>query len=376
MADERLWIFEPVDTWFFRSGVPFRGGDAVLPDQVRWLPTPETVQGAVRTALAWARGWRPERPERWPPELGDADDLGALELVGPFVWADGQAWWPLPQHWVRARPTGPAGSRRADAVWAPLTPTPEPVLTDQGALRLPVAPSGLRVAPAVGHWISAEGLGRCLEGREPENGTVREAAEWWSPEFRVGLTLQPGRRVAEPHLLYQSVQWRSRSAVGIGVVVRGIPGEWQDQAPAAVPFGGEQRWAAVRVTAAPGLWPPAAGGLGGRDGLQQLVVALVTPMRPAPEVWEHVIRHGPLAVPAVCAVVPGFDWAGGWDLRRRRPRPLVPVIPAGSVWYYEMAEGEAAAVWAAHGTAAGTRTAWGYGRMVVGRWEERACVTG
>ncbi|MDQ3460560.1 MAG: type III-B CRISPR module-associated protein Cmr3, partial [Deinococcota bacterium] len=59
---------------------------------------------------------------------------------------------------------------------------------------------------------------------------------------------------------------------------------------------------------------------------------------------------------------------GGWDSEKRKPKELVPHLPAGSVWFVEAEASEVAAAKQRHGGHIGEKTAWGYGQILIGAW--------
>ena len=90
-----IWDFTLLDTGFFRSGQPFHAGEGGHSRINSCFPPPmNTLQGAIRSTLAAANGWRPGL--NWPEELGDSDCLGSLSLKGPFLITEGKPLFPAP----------------------------------------------------------------------------------------------------------------------------------------------------------------------------------------------------------------------------------------------------------------------------------------
>ncbi|MBD3159182.1 MAG: hypothetical protein GF309_10375 [Candidatus Lokiarchaeota archaeon] len=60
---------------------------------------------------------------------------------------------------------------------------------------------------------------------------------------------------------------------------------------------------------------------------------------------------------------------GGWDTAKGRPRPLEPLVPAGSVFYFEI-DGNLAqkAMDAIHDQHIGQKTNLGFGHAAIGVW--------
>ena len=109
------FTLEPIDTLFFRDGAPFSSESASQAEVGgQFPPSPFTVAGAIRVALARSAGWNGY--SRWSSDLktilGEgANDLGKLSFTGPFVICerDGETTtlFPMPMHVVG----------RADGSW-------------------------------------------------------------------------------------------------------------------------------------------------------------------------------------------------------------------------------------------------------------------
>lgn len=371
------WTFSLLDTGFFRDGQPYNAGEGGY-SRVRggFPPSMNTLQGAIRTALASAAGWRPEAPEKWPPFLGDADSLGRLTLRGPYLVRGSEPHFPMPLSvLVKERPAG--GDKGFEWDFARLVPG-APVTCDLGeAVRLPrVASVGFTGGRAPDDlYLDRAGLATVLAGGVPDQGHVRRPEDLWRDEPRVGLERSDVTRTAREGHLYQVVHTRPHKDVVIRVFLGGLPDGQALKPPRVFVLGGEGRPAGIEVedvTAeqVAAFLPAAPEIAAGPDGGVRFTVTLVTPGRytdPA-----AAILKGPPGVPGNCvsACVGRVRRIGGWDLRNRRPRPLEPFLPAGSTWFFEAAAKDLPAVEALHGRCLGDKTEYGYGQVVIGRWGE------
>jgi len=137
----RYFKLTPQDAWFFRDGRPYNQGEDNQADAVsQFPPSPRTVTGAFRAALARANGWNGRN--RWNSALNavlgnDTDDLAALQFHGPFIIRDDTVLWPVPFHLL-----GKVAKRK----WTPaafLRPDRGKTRTDVGYVHLPrVASTG------------------------------------------------------------------------------------------------------------------------------------------------------------------------------------------------------------------------------------------
>ena len=365
----RLWRFEALDTWFFRESRPH--GSVGAAELASLFPPPaRTVAGAVRTLLGEVQGvdWR-----RFPgdyPDLqaliGLGDDLGALDLCGPFLMHDGERLYPAPLHLLEKR-DGDA------ATYTRLRPG-APIVCDLGRVCLPEMVEAISGAkPLEKVWLKAADLQRVLVGGVPEKPL--RAAELYAAEPRLGIARNNARGTVEESMLYQTRHIRLREGVAVGVGVRG---------PATLPtggvlrFGGEGRPAAVRIgDACPQPQPvlPAKKGAG-------VLLMLLThadlggdwlPSGFAPReqdgatVWYGEIHGIGLCIHAACLGKPVRE--GGWDLARNVPRAVAPLVPAGSVWFCTLDDPAKAA--SLHGARIGKDTSLGRGELAVGTWQPK-----
>jgi CRISPR-associated protein Cmr3 len=157
----------------------------------------------------------------------------------------------------------------------------------------------------------------------------------------------------------------------------GIPEGWTVPLPAHVYLGGEGRVAAVEVQAVEegaisSLLPSCPSLEPDPDGIVRFTLTLLTPGYYADPVVA--VREGPPGVPGECvsACLGKLRQVGGWNLKEHGPRPLEPVIPPGSTWFYAAAPGDIDRIVALHGGCLGNKSEYGYGQVVVGRWTEMA----
>lgn len=358
----KIWKFNALDTFFFRDGIPYNAGEGGQAGvNGRFPPFMSTLQGAIRTTLAYRQGWSPEMPHKWPKELGTPDDLGQLKLKGPYLLKDDQVLFAAPLLFLKQETTG---------TYTRLFPKDE-VLCDLGRVRLPVPNKSLPGAkPPEKEWFTLEGMSSILEGGMPAPGHVRQQSELWHEEYRVGLEIKESTRTAEDKKLYSCRHFRLNHNLSLAVGVDGVPWSWQSDFSQVIRLGGEGRLA-VLETSEGDLALPNCLELKLENGILKFVVILITPAYydSAPAA-QKAIKQGPQGVPGRCvsACVGKADQAGGWDMLNRCPRPLQPVIPAGSVWFYEADEDHLEDVYALHGKCLSDKPNYGYGQVLIGRW--------
>jgi len=364
----------PFDTLFFRDGSPFNEGD---PSQAAtrgiFPPYPPTVVGAVRAALARAMGG-PGTP--WPVRLlGDGVDwqqgdsaLGPLRFSGPLIVkktllvGKTQPLFPAPLHLAQAD-----GSRHIVF----LAPSRAALETEIGPIRLPAA-QGENLKPLEGHWLDADTMAEALDCREFDRSRAIPESELWKSEPHVGICRGEHTHTTGEHALYAAAHVRLAAEVSLAVEVDGLPDNISlEDNPATL--GGESR--CVWIDQDEPIPLPAGRALHtDEDGILRYAVIHIAPADlgdRSPRVGDQLV--GPYALPLPGRIVAGCVGRpapiGGWDTQAKSPLALRPCIPAGSVWFMEAEAGEAEAALRWHGRAIGRATGWGFGRVLIGRWE-------
>lgn len=369
------WTFRFLDTCFFRDGLPFNmgeGGHTVT--NSFFPPFMTTLQGAIRTSLAAELGWAPGWDDRWPAELGGPDDLGGIRLKGPYLLKDGQPLFAAPLLLLTSKAHEEKAGSRKKYTFVRLKPGPE-VTSDLGRVRLPVPVTPLPGAAAPqGLLMTQSGLKAVLQGELPGYDDIMEKGLLWSEEPRTGLERDDAKRTAIDGRLYNCSHVRPERGVELAVFVAGVPSGWNIRKRLVVNLGGEGRLAEVRVEThcSADIMPVPALPRPAKDRKVRFTVTLVTP-----GYYEDprlAVREGPPGVPGRCvsACTGKAVQAGGWDLYRQEPRPLAPLLPAGSVWFYEADAEDLNKVAALHGQCLGDKAAFGFGQVAVGKWEEES----
>jgi CRISPR-associated protein Cmr3 len=368
-----LWAFGSLDTFFFRDGTPYNAGEGGATGiKSAFPPYMTTLQGAIRTALAMGQGWTPSRPEGWPAELGGPDDLGDLRLQGPYLRYMGRYLFPLPLVVVK-------GSWKKEKVYTRLVPGGE-ADCDLGRIRLPALKQPVEGAKTLeGAFVTQRGLETILAGGVPESDELYShrgdegednQRQLWHREPRVGIGRDANTRTAIDGRLYSIEHIRPDPDLSVVVRVAGLPAGWHQAVPKVIPLGGERRVARVEIEPDAGILPE-MGKLEKNGDKLRFTATLMTPYRGRDrEEVQRCIRGGPPGIPGQCisACIGRVGQLGGWDLVRHYPRPLQPLLPAGSTWFYEADPAALPDVKKVHGRCADSL---GFGQIIIGRWEER-----
>ncbi|MCL5780129.1 MAG: hypothetical protein M1119_04200 [Firmicutes bacterium] len=365
MSTTRIWRFHALDTFFFRDSSPFNAGEGGYTSvSGSFPPFMSTLQGAIRTALAYGQGWTPEKEESWPWQLGSHEDIGQLVLNGPYIQWNGQTLFPVPLFLMRQR-------NGQTSQYTRLEPGKEAVLCDLGEKYLPQPVIRIKGAKLMEQaYIDKAGLGRVLNGEYPADDQIKEPEELWQPEYRVGIERNLNTRTAVDAKLYSCVHVRPTRGVALAVSVSGIPADWHDKVNSVFTMGGEGRLARSTIASKQEMLPEIPALKISNDRVRFTLV-LVTPAKfAAPHKTREAIINGPPGAPGRCIAgcIGKVRQVGGWDMLKKLPRPLELFVPAGSVWFFEAPAANLEQIKELHGKCLGEKTNYGYGQVVIGKW--------
>ena len=376
----QCWDFTLLDTGFFRSGQPFHAGEGGYSRIISHFPPPmRTLQGAIRTALAAARGWRPGHNNKLPAELGDAVSLGQLSLQGPYLVWEGEPLFPAPLS-ILIKKIETNSEADSELKSTHLVPGGKYDCDLGQGVCLPRKKEKLDGAyPPENLYLTRSGYSSVAKGESIPKNEAFPQENLWCEEVRIGLKRNAATRTAEEHNLYRIEHIRPYHRLKIRVIVNGLPDDWPQLQQQIIPLGGEGRPAAVEINpitaddcqkmlpACPDFEPA-------KDGLVRYTVSLITPASSTNrEQLKKLILKGPQNAPGNCisACIGKPQLYGGWDLEKQEPRPLQPFLPPGSTWFFEAAAEDVKKIEALHGSHIGDKEAfsYGYGQVLIGKWE-------
>jgi len=343
----KVWTFDPLDSCFFRGAKPFNQGEGGFLDS-QFPPTAQTMAGVIRSAIAEARGvdWHAFRKNEQPhisELIGlDSDDPGQLTFAGPYLMQGGARLYPAPLHLLYSE---------REHGWGKLQPAKQALKTDKGMRRLPevVQPAPEAAKPLEHCWLDEGNFKLVLQGKNPQR--FFRNGDLFIMESRTGIGRDNEKRKTEEGLLYFTRHIRLKEGVQLAMSVNGA----DDIRPARMlRLGGEGRMANV-----------------------QLCDAVDSCLRGNNEVKCHaaiiLLTHGdfngksepvwPQGVELISACIGKAVREGGWDYKKRKPKPLKSLVPAGSVYFVK---GDVSRI-----RALGERTEFGYGEIAIGEWEEK-----
>lgn len=390
--------FDPLDSLFFRDGSPYQkeetnqsGTASIFP------PSPPTLVGAIRAACARALGWKSgnwcENKEICE-QLGNGEDLGKLHFRGPFLVRckspsnedkgkeeKTELLFPAPANLIMGkieRPNDKPGNENNKPTVESLTwlsPSSTALDCDFGSARLPevvVNPKseGAKLLCEKGWWITAEGLEQVLQNKHPEEKHLVHQSQLWSKEPRIGIARSDTSRTTKEGAMYSPSHIRLKRGVSIAMEVGGLSQKCKEALETQPqPVGGESRACWLHLCERPLPFPKLSKWNADKETLRYTATAL-TPIAvskpPTPEENNYAKLPGHI----VSACLPRPMILGGWDSLDRKPLPLKPYLPPGSVLFLEAKTEERENVKKLHNHTIGDCRKWGFGLVAIGIWND------
>lgn len=396
-------LFEPLDVVLFRDARPFVAGEGHLARSL-FPPPLGTMLGIVRTALLEAMGIAPAdfgkyiRDPRQAHKNKQHYNAIAQELrLGSDSTGLSLRSFSLAQQrnglmtYLFPMPLDLVGRSLSLSSVKRYVPTKTlPVTTDRhekGLLwtKFSSKENGLR------RWITESALCCYLLGESFErvglDPWVNDETELVEREIRPGVSLERGKQTARESFLYWIEYLRLHPKIRFAVslqlshhnstLVKSLDRFASTQ---GLPIGGEGRLCAIVRTE----WEPAYS----QDAFTAALVRAIRQGRRfclvlmTPAFWESgwrpdfltrdgqlKLQNGTIKANLVAAAVGEPLPVGGWDLARGKPKPMRKAVPAGSVYFFELEQGNPEAlILAFHDTRHGDDCHMGYGHLLVGTW--------
>ncbi len=330
----RIFI-EPTDVLLFRDGKPFSAGDDHLARSV-FPPTPMPFQGAIRSLILAEHGFRFSREIR--ELIGDENGYGKLRTKGPFVAQRNNSiteFFPTPADLVIPKEADDGAKDKQTLL---LRPVGSFWHTDAEFPLTPLWATDPRRCEAAGGFLREEEMVKYLLGQAPQ---AYSGDEFASTELRTGIRRKTDTHSVETGKLYSVSFTRLKTNSGFTMDIEGIPLKPQG----ILLLGGESRSARYETL-------PDRQWLKASESQIKDKVAKSTPLRfklylatPAlfskgwlPGSFDEKTLEGTLGgikLKLKAAAINRSLPLGGWDMKKREPKPIRRAVPAGSVYFFE-----------------------------------------
>jgi CRISPR-associated protein Cmr3 len=338
-----VWYFiEACDVLMFRDGRPFTAGESHL-IQSRFPPTPLTLQGALRTFFLTSNGYHVggKHPRNYQSPVGFGDELGQFEMHGPYLARrirDRQS-----ERIVQYLPLPADLSYTKEKVTVLRSPKP-------AAGGIANFPTGANAQPMIDTrqladfpdegWLPAPVFNQYLQNRNaPSSRQIQYTRDLFYDEPRFGVGLEERSRRPLESMLYRAAFKRLALDVGLLVWVN-LPLALPQNGEAVIPLGGENHAARLHKYDDSQVEVVAAMNQPSKRS-NRWKITLLTPAyfsNNGVDTWQPAdwSRFFPGAsVSVVSAAMPRPQVIGGWDLVKPGPRPVIRIVPAGSVYWFE-----------------------------------------
>lgn len=358
-------FIEPLDVLLFRESKPFSGGEDHLARSL-FPPPPSTVYAALRSHLLSLHYGRFEAfkegrgvPVDLAQEIGSPECFGTLVLNKLIVARkktmsshDRQTvivelLYPMPSDVAKSKSSQPARYM----VLKPVNELPVRTNLTQGLQHLWFG-QDTHMESATG-WLTEAGMKRYLEGDADSSDSFfqsqevisgdRIGEEIFNREERTGIALDRARRSVREGLLYSIEYIRLRQGIGFFAEFAGtelLPDSGQ------INLGGDRRPAHYQLAEVSKI---------NLEKLKQKIalnrhfkLVLTTPALFVDGWCPKWIdaqtlqgSHGDVRVKLVAVALGKSVGIGGFDLAKQHPKPIHRFVPAGSIYFFELLEGDA-----------------------------------
>jgi len=340
-------FLEPNDVLMLRDGKPFSGGDDHFA-RGSFPPSPSTLYGALRSHILSIKSGEfdtfKNEPAKIPKditaEIGSPTALGSLKITQFFIAKNNeghiQHYFPMPRDIVRAK-----GKDNGDLyVLKPNSSITEIALTDM--------PSGLQhlwfstneALEAASGFLSEDEMKMYLLGSAPKK--IMETKWIYETEERTGIRKNRSSRSVETGGLYSVEYFRMMQGVGFAIDVDGTT---QLPDTGIIRLGGDHRSVRYFKSSWDSMDNKAIRDKISRDKHFKLV--LITPAifkyGWLPGSIDRSTFEGDIngiKVKMVGAWIGKAVGIGGFDIVKGMPKVMKKAVPAGSIYYFELINGD------------------------------------
>lgn len=341
---------KPVDVLFLRGNKLFGGsgehGEALMP------PWPSVFTGAICSRLLADNnllGKAAAMGNDAPALIDELVGQLTLEFITIVDIEKNELYFPAPADIVFGRNIN-TEDRPYVHVVKPVNPAALTGCASSSQAQLS-APAGIRsasqVKPDSGWWLSSEGMKKHLSGEKLEPRQLFKTSTLWKTDPRLGIALDPASRTADKGRIYTSDTVAMGKDVGFAASFRHEKGALPTSG--LVRLGGDGRGAEISSF---DKMPIALGRP--QTGWKKFRLILSTPC-PSPNGWLppgvvekekgiYVLETSGLRARLYSAAVARYEVISGWDVAKHAPKPALKMIPAGSVFWFELEQGDSSAL--------------------------------
>lgn len=340
-----MWIkIKPNDTLFFRSGRPFTMGGETFADSI-FPPYPSTIFGAIRTFLIFHRGSLKDfyDGKYKDKDIGTKDDKGTIRIYGPILYNEnGDVYLTPPFDLVEKKE-----ETDKELYSLSLIDKPKIFYSDSRIIKekILIFKSQGQVDEPKG-WINGILLEKYLQGKNDSISCI-EKDNLYQEERKIGIKRDRKTFTSEEGYLYRVPMIRLKHKYNkIGLIFK-IEGVEDMPERGILQLGGEGK--TVYFEKIEKIEDNPLDSLMNinfelKEGMFKLYLATPAIFDKGwlPSWIDESTYEGEkdgIKLKLISCAIGKFIRIGGWDIARNRPKPMYKAVPAGSVYYFKILDG-------------------------------------
>ncbi len=373
----KTWILSAIDTLFFKEARPMEAPGSSELGSV-FPPPMRTITGAIRSHIGETRGddWSTYKENTDLRNIigYGKDDYANMTFKGVWIQYNDQRYYPAP---LNLMAQADDNDHIKKLQFLEIGEACECDLGD--AVRLVKLPDGMEGGkPLSQYWINAKGLNSVLAGKTPDSSDLIHQGQFFYEENRLGIARDNQKGVVLESMLYQTRHLRMNEKTAISIDIDGLDDHLKE---GIIKLGGEGRMATLKSTKHMPAFPSQLSQTADTVGI---ILYLLSPMllpqgstflpnfkldkqSTNQSQWQGEINGIKLTL--ISSVIGKVHREGGWDMVEHKPIAVESLIPAGSVYYCEVAENTIEhALKTLNNTQIGEQQHLGRGHIAAGLW--------
>ncbi len=341
----RIFI-EPNDVLMFRDGKPFAGGDDHFA-RGSFPPPSSTIYGTIRSHILSVKSGEFDTFKKEPAKISEeiTDEIGTSDRLGKLVITQFriaknngtqiQQYFPMPKDIAKVK--GKDDNRLY--ILKPNNGVNDIALTDLPLGLHHVWHETEEILDAASGFLSEDEMARYLIGNAPKN--VVDAKDIYQTEERTGIRKNKSRRSVETGGLYSVEYFRMKEGFGFALE---LDGSKLLSEAGIMRLGGDHRSARYFTCTWKDINPKPIKDKIASDKKFKLVLLTPAVFKQGwlpdgidSKTGEGLINNAKLKMTGACIGKP--IGIGGFDIVKGMPKPMKKAVPAGSVYYFELKDG-------------------------------------
>lgn len=353
----------PLDTLFFRDGIPYNMGETQTNVESMFPPSPTTIAGAIRARLAMSLGWtgKGEWNQSISKVIGSGSTLEKLSFDGPFVGYKNKTLFPIPKHVL-----GSKKEENKENKYKINTIMPErEIQSDLGKIKCPAMVADNKSKNIENSYITAATLQKLLHDTNIDEIDTIPFDEVFKKELSVGIKRDDEKLTVKDGNLFSRifVRMEKDSYFIMNVNCNDCENALQNL-KGIITIGGESKGAYIEEMKNEKMEKPVLPEAPNEYKNNRFLIYFATPTdigkininSEIPELGNAKIIFGCIGNPIMI---------GGWNFKIG-PEELRPYIPPGSVLFME--GNGITDIKSFNNKKIGKKTEYGFGHIFIGKW--------